>query len=66
MVKSRKKWVGYAKVVLGYGGEVYALFEKGKRVGTSSMINIDNSDEGHKAELRSRGYRIRKGYVRGR
>ena len=64
MVKNRKKWVGYAKKVLGYGGAKYALFRNGKRVGTSSMVTAGGTDERHKAELRSRGYRIKKGYVR--
>ena len=56
-----KKYRGYAKKILGYGGEKYALFVKGKRTGESSMIG---DDERHKKELRSHGYRIMKGYVR--
>ena len=56
-----KKWKGYAKKILGYGGEVYVLYENGAKVGTSTMIG---TDEEHKDELRSRGYKIRKGYVR--
>jgi len=56
-----KKWKGYAKQVSGYGGEVYALFRNGKRAGTSTMVG---SDEKHRIELRSRGYRILKGSVK--
>jgi len=55
-----KKWKGYAKAISGYGGEKYALFVNGKRTGTSSMINGAR----HREELRSRGYRIRKGTVK--
>lgn len=58
----KKKWQGYAKVIAGYGGQKYALFRQGKRVGESSMVG-KNINEKHKAELRLRGYKIRKGYV---
>ena len=51
----------YAKVIAGYGGEKYALFDKnGNRVGESSMIN----GERHRKELRRSGYVIKRGYVR--
>ena len=51
----------YAIQVSGYGGEVYALFEHGKKIGTSTMIG---SDERHKRELRLSGYEILKGAVK--
>ena len=51
----------YAIQVSGYGGEVYALFENGRRIGTSTMIG---SDERHKRELRLSGYEILKGAVK--
>jgi len=57
----KKKWKGYAKRVSGYGGEVYALFCNGKRTGTSTMIG---NAKKHEDELRSNGYRVRKGLVK--
>ncbi len=51
----------YAKQILGYGGEKYALFDSGgNRVGESSMVD----GERHKKELKMAGYTIKKGYVR--
>ena len=40
---------------------MYALFENGRRIGTSTMIG---SDERHKRELRLSGYKILKGAVK--
>jgi len=52
----------YAKMISGYGGEKYALYDStGKRTGESSMVN----GEKHKRELRRKGYVIKRGYVRG-
>lgn len=55
------KHKGTARAVIGYGGEKYALYKAGKRVGTSSM---PASKERHEKELRSRGWRISKATVR--
>ncbi len=57
----RKKWKGYAKMISGYGGEMFALFVKGKRTGTSSMVGTRSY---HEDMLRVSGYKIRKGYVK--
>lgn len=56
------KYRGYAKAISGYGGQKYALFRNGKRVGESSFTG---SKEQHKKELNSNGYRVMKGTVKG-
>lgn len=58
---ARKKQ-GFAKMVEGYGGQKYALFDlNGKRKGTSTF---SGSESAHKKELRGDGYIVKRGYVR--
>lgn len=56
-----QKYKGYAKAISGYGGQKFALFKNGKKVGESTMTTSNREE--HKAELNSMGYRVLKGYV---